>query len=437
MRIDIVNGNVVTGDGKSLLEKTSVIVEGGFISSLPRVQHIPYNVAADRVINAREGLIIPGLINIHAHGVSFGPFFPYAWKELSKERILFNLNTHLLQGTTTVLNGDGFALPSEIEAINKIHPMNVRMSTLHTPKNLKAAEVTAGQGLKEWHRKFTAEEAVALGAVALGEVGSPGTSYGTAEKSFKVGKTISAQQALALDNAVLAGDEPAIQKALVEAGLERLSLDEAKRLVEETSVMTVAACCEAIRETVPYVKKLKIPTLVHAAKETIDAVLYAAGELGLHLIAGHVNHTFTVEETIDIARKLKQAGAFVEIISADSFGAKQVEATPDLTFALLKEGLADVISTDFSGGYHDPILFVLQKAIEEKLINIPRAIHLATGAPARIIPRVAPNRGLIEPGRIADLCVVERDDISKVRYVLISGKVAVEEGRLVPNNVNF
>jgi len=431
MRIDIVNGSVVTGDGKSLLEKTSVIVRDGFISELPGVPYVLYNSAADRVINAKGGLILPGLINIHSHGVSFGPFFPYAWEEMSKERILFNLNTHLLQGTTTVLNGDGFALPAEIDAVHKIHPMNVKMSTLHTPKNLRAAEVTAGQGLKEWHRTFTAEEAVALGAVALGEVGSPGTSYGTAEKSFRVGKTISGRQALALDNAVLAGDEPAIRKALVDAGLERFSLDEAKKLVDETSVMTVEACCEAIKETVPYVRKLKIPTLVHAAKETIDAVLYASRELGPRLVAGHVNHTFTVEETIDIARKLKKAGSFVEIISADSFGAKQVEATPDLTFALLKEGLADVISTDFSGGYHDPMLFVLQKAIEEKLITLPGAIHLATGAPARIIPGVAPHRGLIEPGRVADLCIVERDDISKVRDVLISGRIVVEEGRLV------
>ncbi len=32
MRIDIVNGSVVTGDGKSVLEKTSVISEDGFIS---------------------------------------------------------------------------------------------------------------------------------------------------------------------------------------------------------------------------------------------------------------------------------------------------------------------------------------------------------------------------------------------------------------------
>jgi hypothetical protein len=190
MRIDIVNGNVVTGDGKSFLEKTSVIIQEGFISSIPPVQYVLYNAAADRVINAKGGLIIPGLINIHSHGVSFGPFFPYAWKEMSKERILFNLNNHLLQGTTRVLNGDGFAVPSEVEAVNKMHPMNVKMATLHTPKNLRAAEVTAGYGLEERHRRFTAEEAVALGAVALGEVGSPGTSYGTAEKGYRIGRPI-------------------------------------------------------------------------------------------------------------------------------------------------------------------------------------------------------------------------------------------------------
>jgi len=107
-----------------------------------------------------------------------------------------------------------------------------------------------------------------------------------------------------------------------------------------------------------------------------------------------------------VAKELKRVGAVVEIISADSFGAKQVEASPELTFALLGEGLVDVITTDFSGGYHDPILLVLQKAIDERLITLPQAIHLATGSPAKVIPRVAPNRGLIEPGRVADLCIV-------------------------------
>jgi len=56
---------------------------------------------------------------------------------------------------------------------------------------------------------------------------------------------------------------------------------------------------------------------------------------------------------------------------------------------------------------------------------------LATSAPARIVPLVAPNKGLIEPGRVADICIVDRDDISKVRYVIIAGRVVVEDGRIL------
>jgi len=430
MRIDIVNGSIVTGDGESLLENTSVIIKDSLITELPRVKYIPYNAYADKVINAKGGLVIPGVINIHAHGVTFGLFFPYAWKRLSEERILANLNTHLLQGTTTILSTDGFNLPSEVDVVNKIHPVNVKTCTEHTPENIRAAELIAGDGLEEWHRRFTAEEAVASGAIAIGEVGSPGTAYGTAEKGKKIGRAISAQHALALDEAVLAGNEGEIRKVLVEVGLEKMTVDEAKKLVEETSVIPVAVCCDAIKESASYVKKLGIPVLVHAEPGMKDAILQTAKEVGSKLIALHVNHSFTTDESVKFAQELKSLGAVVEIITADSFGAKQLEPSPESTFALLKEGLADVITTDFIGGYHDFILLVLQKAIEEGILTLPRAIQLATSAPARIIPRVAPNRGLIEPGRVADLCVVERDNVSKVNYVIIGGRVVVENGRI-------
>jgi len=431
MRIDIVNGNIVTGDGKSLLENTSVIIKDTLIAELPSVKYVPYNAQADKVINANGGFIIPGIINIHAHGITFGPFFPYAWKRLSDKRVLSNLNAHLLQGTTTILSTDGFTLPSEVDIVNKIHPMNVKVCTDHTPENVRAAELIDGDGLEEWHRRFTAEEAVASGAIALGEVGSPGTAYGTAEKGKKIGRPISARNALALDSAVLAGNEDEIRKALIEAGLEKMTVDEAKKLVEETSIITVKLCCDAIIESISYVKKLGVPVLVHSEPGMKDAILQVAKEVGSKLIALHVNHGFTTDESLKLARELKRLGAIVEIITADSFGARQLKDTPEPTFTLLKEGLADVITTDFIGGYHDPILLVLQKAIEEGIITLPRAIQLATSAPAKIIPQVAPNRGLIEPGRVADICVVDKDDISKVSHVIIGGRVVVEEGRII------
>jgi imidazolonepropionase-like amidohydrolase len=308
------------------------------------------------------------------------------------------------------------------------------MCTNHTPENIRAAEIIAGEGLNEWHKKFTAEEAVAAGAVALGEVGSPGTSYGTFEKGKKLGKVISARQALALDKAVIAGDDAAISKALAEAGLTDVTIAEARKLVEETSIIPVQACCDAIRESVSYVKNLGLPVLAHSEPGMKEALLEVAREIGSKLIAVHVNHSFTVDEMVGFVKELRNLGATIEVITADPFGAKQVEAGPEGTFTLLKAGLVDVITTDFSGGYHDPILFVLQKAIEEGVVSLPRAVQLATSAPASIIPAVAPNRGLIQPGKVADVCIVDRDDISKVRHIIIAGRVAVEDGRIVVNH---
>ena len=77
------------------------------------------------------------------------------------------------------------------------------------------------------------------------------------------------------------------------------------------------------------------------------------------------------------------------------------------------------------------MLLVLQKAIEEKVINLSRAIELTTSAPARIIPKVAPRRGLIHTDMVADICIVDRDDISQVKYVIIGGKIVVDDGRIV------
>ncbi len=431
MRLDIVNASVVNGDGQSLSEQTSLIIEDGFITDVPSVAYIPYNAYADRVIDAQGALVIPGLINIHAHGITFGPFFPYAWKKLSETRTLNNLNTHLLQGTTTLLNNDGLALPAEVEAANKLHPINIRTCTLHTPLNLKAADVSAGDGIEQKHREFDAVEAVRLGAVALGEVGSPGTTYAAYEKGLSIGKLVPVPQARLLDLAVLSGNKQTVRDVLRQTGLEELGLEGAEELVRRTSIEPLEACRAAILDSVRQCQKLGIPVLAHAEPTTKDAILQTAHGLGSQLIAVHVNHNFEVDEALEVARKLKQHGARVEVITADAFGARQLDRTPEVTFALLREGLVDAISTDFSGGYHDPILLVLQRAIEAEVLSLPAAVRLATSAPAALIPGLAPNRGLLKPGAVADVCIVDRDDVSRVRYVLISGRVVVEEGQLV------
>jgi imidazolonepropionase-like amidohydrolase len=265
----------------------------------------------------------------------------------------------------------------------------------------------------------------------LGEVGSPSTSYGTYEKRLRLGRDITAQGALALDKAVVADDAAGIRKALDELGLEGMTIDEGKQLSEETSLLPIEAANDAIKESATFARKLGIPAYVHCEPPAREVLLQAAKELGPNLIAAHVNHSISADGAVSIGKELKSYGAYVEIFVADSFGAKQIEASPEAAFAMLKEGLVDIIVTDYSGGYHDPILLFLQKAIEEGIITLPVGVRLATSAPASIIPRLAPYRGLVEPGKVADLCIVDRDDISKVKYVIIGGRVVVEDGKRV------
>ncbi len=431
MRLDIVNGHLVTGDGRSFLEDTSVTTEDGLIIDLHRIRHLPYRVYSHRVLDAEGGLILPGLINIHAHVVSFGPLCPGLPREgAPEERIVANLDNHLLQGTTTVLSLDGFGLPFENDAINKIHPVNVKMSTLHTPKNIASGEM-GGNRLGPYHRRFAAETAVASGAVAMGEVGSWATTGATYEKNLRLDQPISVSDALALDAAYLSGDAPAMVRIIERAGLGPMTLDEAKTLVRETSVEPMAAARAAILESIDYAPRLGIPALCHTEPDTYDVIGEVAREIGHQMVALHANYHATPEEAVGIAREVRGYGGFVEVITADHFGAGQLEPSPETAFALLAEGLVDALSTDYSGGYHDPILLLIQKAVESGVVSLPQAVRLATSSPSGIVPGMAPGRGLIEPGHVADMVVVDRDDITRVRDVIIGGRIVVENGRRV------
>jgi alpha-D-ribose 1-methylphosphonate 5-triphosphate diphosphatase PhnM len=102
----------------------------------------------------------------------------------------------------------------------------------------------------------------------------------------------------------------------------------------------------------------------------------------------------------------------------------------DLSLEFFEGGLADLISTDFIGGYHDSILLFIEKALEKEVVELPRAIAMTTSNVARAIPRLAPRRGSIMPGMAADMAVLNRDHISKVGAVIIGGRVVVENGEL-------
>lgn len=165
MDMVIVNGSLITGDGITFLEKASVRIRGTKI-----VDVTPYQVTAnegDRIIDAGGAVVLPGIINAHAHGCIAGPSMPSGSLPLSAQDISYQRNRHLLSGTTTLLNVCGLATPDEIgSGALASHALDVQVSTAHTPSSLGAARVSDGAGLSAHHLSATIDDMLARGAKA-------------------------------------------------------------------------------------------------------------------------------------------------------------------------------------------------------------------------------------------------------------------------------
>ncbi|NIM45271.1 MAG: amidohydrolase, partial [Nitrososphaeria archaeon] len=333
------NGNIVTGDGETVIERSSVVIQDEYIKEVSKTPYV-YDNAASKVIDAEGGYIIPGVINHHIHGVTFGPAGPSAGRPRPRERVIDNLNKLMLQGTTTVLNSDGFATMEEVEAANKLHPVNIRTGTTHAPVNFRAAELAAGQGLEERHKKLTVEHQLRLGAVAIAEIGGGDTLGGGATDYLWIPKAIKEKtgvstipsQAKALKEAVLSRhikrgvfNPTKTGEALKDMGLdEKLTVEEAKTLIEDIVLSSYDTGIGGIEEAAVLAEKYDVPTEVHNASGSMDAVYKAALKIKNKLIAGHSNHpSFELKEGVEHARRLKECGAVVDVSTLDIFGAKQ------------------------------------------------------------------------------------------------------------------
>ena len=171
VRFLIHGGAVVTGDGSTAMPQGVVHIVDGRIESIAAGASPPAEFDGV-LIDASRHTVMPGLVNMHAHGVSPAPLFPSADSPLADEQWLSHLDRHLLAGTTTVLSLCGFGTMDDIRDADARHAVNVRGATTHTPGSLRAAELAGGQGLTERTRRMTTEQMVEDGAIAaLGMAG--------------------------------------------------------------------------------------------------------------------------------------------------------------------------------------------------------------------------------------------------------------------------
>lgn len=440
MRILIFNANIITGDGKTILENHSLILDGELIDTIIRLPY-PRYVKPDLAINAQNGFVIPGIINHHAHNVTLGPAgnvigsIPY-----SKPRVLQNLRKHLLDGTTTIVNVDGMATQDEVAEARSLTPMLVQTMSTHTPLYLENTKRLNLGGMKKEHW-LRVEDRIKQGAVGIGEVGGAQEDMPPYRRTNvarvveeKTGVKISPGEFVALSGLLLAKppDEKAASDLMAKMGISP-AMEELKELVARNPEL-IRYSREACREAATIAAKLGVPLVMHNSPTTKSQVRDFAKDLKGLLIAAHSNYTpYKPQEAIEVTRAVKKAGGWVDIIGGDFFGPRLFFPNHATTLALLAEGLVDTMSTDYMGGHWDPILRVLEYAVLQNVIDLPQAIALATGNVTKAIPNVAPNRGQIAEDKIADLVILSPKSISEVRTVIIGGKVVVDEGKIVPS----
>jgi len=441
----IVNGHIVTGDGVTEIETGNVLIGGQSIMDvIPGVIDRPTGA---KIIDATNCTILPGIINGHAHGCTVGPTMPSGSQPFTLIDIEYQLNRHLLSGTTTLLNVCGLSLIDE-EASSLIdHPLEVTVSTAHSPANLAAALAIDGRGLGECHRKMTIETMVKAGAKVLGEAGGGQTLGGGAQDYRFIPDAIFQETAMRIHPNLAR----ALKEAVVGRKLDKLVADletvdqliqgsvlrstiEASRLADlvRASVMPpVSLSLRGLSELAASSARVGLPAIFHNAVPTADTLIQLAYAYPkARMIAAHSNHpSFYPDECVLIAQTLRSRGVTIDVSTLDCISTRWRNQPTNLDL-LVSEGLVDTLSTDFAGGDWDSVLDAINRMVRLDQSSLAKAVALATGNVAKALPELASDRGLIAPGRLADIAIVEKHNLSRVRHVIKKGRVVVCNGAI-------
>jgi len=453
------DATIVPGDGSPPIRDGAVVMAGGVIVSVSESPVAVDDPAFERadIVDIAGDIVMPGLVDSHVHHVIEAPFSASASEPPTPDRAKRNRDRHLEQGTSTVINVDTFARPADVAAGTRNHPLKIEFGACPTPSNLEAARSSDGSGLRAEHESYTIPEAVAAGAVMLGEVGSGSTLAGSLQRiqfvpdavEERTGREVTAAEADDLIKAVIGRyaepehyDEAAANQALEDADIQDvLEPGELEDLIMEVTWPSVEETLTGFEEVGTYAREYELPMMVHTAAVSMDKTRELA-EQGVPLVAGHSNHpTFAFEEALEFAAEL---GAYdnvtVDISTWDLFTdsdrlrPEKKGQMREQFFEFVERGLVDTVTTDWSwqhpGGEYHSLLVPLQAIVERGILPVAEAVTLVCGGPAETYPAIDTTRGTIEPGAAADVLVLNEDDLTDVRRLYIDGRPALIEGSL-------
>jgi len=394
------------------------------------VSHEPPPTGA-QVIDTSGSLMIPGVINTHAHGLTTGPLFSSAAQPLTRDQALANADRHMSAGVTTVVNICGFAVPEDIPE----HPLQVLLGTTNLPHALTAADLVDGSGLTEHDRHMAASQMIESGAVAIGEVGS-GATLGGGVAAYRyvpnavregAGLELDTETATALIDALVGPlrtsepDDRALAGTMEMRGLPSSAFAVVRAAILDFAAAPVVASLGSFAEATSLSAQTGVPVIFHTAEPSLREILHLARTTEARMVAGHMNHpSISPENAVAAARILREDGVTLDVSSLDIVHA-QAMCSPDVADALASAGLVDTLTTDYASGAWEPLLGLAQRWIGLGHITLEQGVDMCTSAPADIFGFT--DRGQITPGRKADIVVCSPDNLEDVSTVLIDGIV--------------
>ena len=445
MDLVITNTAIITGDGKTFHPRGQIGISHDRIVAVSSGLD-PLPLSDTHILDAGGATSFPGLINSHAHGCTFGPAMPSGSKPFRPQDVRYFRNRHLLGGTTTLLNVCGLCLPGDIDDPSGApHPLRVFSTTAHSPSSKAAAVDIDGSGLQPSHLAISAERVIEQGAVALGEGGGGQTLGGGAQDYAFVpraiaevtGVLVDAREARRLKEVLLGRalqDRPSATNAPFIAlcnELDLLKTASADRVAQAIAASVLKPMRNAflgLRELAELSARTGLPAILHNALPSAHRILALARAFpSARLIAAHSNHpSFLPEEAVANARLLREWGVRIDVSTLDCISTHWRNSAGNLD-ALISEGLVDTLTTDFAGGHWDGILEAVHRMVVKGQLSAPQALSMATGNMASIFGAFA-DAGQIEPGRRADITIADSLNLSRVRHVIIGGRLVVQDG---------
>lgn len=423
-RLHIYGGDVVTPEG--VVAGGSLLVRDDVIEAV--LPMAPVGIDA-RALDATGMVVLPGVINAHAHGCTVGPLFSSGASPLAREQVIRNLDRHLAAGVTTLVNVCGFGLPDSLVE----HPVDVRLSTNHLLDAFTAADLVDAAGLTSAERNMSVERMAEHGAILIGEVGSGATLGGGVAAYRYIPAAVLAATGLHISPAVatqlidsLVGDSRLatprrghLAAAMSAAGLPPTARAAVVDAILTFAVAPVRASLGSFGQAVAAAERTGLPAMFHAAGPSAQALLDLARTSDATLVAGHLNHpSLREEELAGLATALREANVVVDVSSLDMVHAQKL-TTPQSADLLAEAGLVDTLSTDYAGGAWEPMLAVADRWWRRGYVDLQDIARMCSSRPAELLGLC--DRGSLSAGRRADVVLTLADDLESVRTVIIGG----------------